>query len=382
MTTSSFDVLPGQPARAEPALIEMRGVRRVFHTTAGEFTILKGIDVTIRAGEFVSIVGRSGSGKSTLANMLTGIDHPSSGTVRVGDVYIHKMSESNMSEWRGRELGIVFQFFQLLPMLSLLENVMLPMDFCNMYAQGEREDRALQLLQRVGLEAFAHKLPGAVSGGQQQSAAVARALANDPPVIVADEPTGNLDSKTAESIIQLFEELVTAGKTILMVTHDRLLAQRANRILVISDGELVREPVSRAFPHIPHEQMLALSHGAVEKRLAPGELLLAQGQAAAQYYLVIGGVLETFQPQNGSAESILERTCAGQELDLLAARQRLGPQAGVRAAGDGPVDLLVFEREQVHGYLSPAADESVLPETQKRAAGLFGWLHRPGKKAA
>jgi putative ABC transport system ATP-binding protein len=382
MTTSSFDILAGQPVRAEAALIDMRGVRRVFHTTAGEFTILKGIDVTIRSGEFVSIVGRSGSGKSTLANMLTGIDHPSSGTVRVGDVFIHKMSESNMSEWRGRELGIVFQFFQLLPMLSLLENVMLPMDFCNMYAPEKREERALQLLQRVGLEEFAHKLPGAVSGGQQQSAAVARALANDPPVIVADEPTGNLDSKTAESIIQLFEELVAGGKTILMVTHDRLLAQRANRILVISDGELVREPVSRAFPNIPHEQMLALSHGAAEKRLAPGEVLLGQGDGAAQYYLVTAGVLETFQSQNGSGTAILERTGAGQALDPVAARQRLGLPAGVRAAGDGPVDLLIFEREQVHGYLTPAAQAPALPDAQKKPAGLFGWLNRSGKKAA
>lgn len=382
MKTSFSEILPGQPARAEPALIEMRGVKRVFHTTAGEFTILKGIDVTIRDGEFVSIVGRSGSGKSTLANMLTGIDHPSSGTVRVGDVYIHKMSESNMSEWRGRELGIVFQFFQLLPMLSLLENVMLPMDFCNMYSPVEREERALQLLQRVGLEEFAHKLPGAVSGGQQQSAAVARALANDPPVIVADEPTGNLDSKTAESIIQLFEELVGGGKTILMVTHDRLLAQRASRILVISDGELVPEPVSRAFPNIPHEQMLALSHSALEKRLAPGEVLLAPGENTPYYYLVVSGVVEGVRPQNGSGESILERICAGQALDPAAARQRLGLQTGLRAAGDGPVELLALEREQVLGYLSPAAAAPPLPEALKKSAGMFGWLHRSGKKAA
>ena len=174
--------------------------------------MLKGISASVQRGEFVSVVGRSGSGKSTLVNMITGIDHPTSGDVIINGQRMSELNVNQLSGWRGKNLGIVFQFFQLLPMLTLIENIMLPMDFCNLYAPAEREERAMRLLRRVGLEAMAHKLPGAVSGGQQQSAAVARALANDPPIIMADEPTGNLDSRTAEEVIQLFEELVDQGR--------------------------------------------------------------------------------------------------------------------------------------------------------------------------
>jgi putative ABC transport system ATP-binding protein len=225
----------------QAALIEMVNIFKVFKSLAGEFTALKGINACLYPGEFVSVVGRSGSGKSTLVNMLTGIDHPSSGNVRIMDTYPHAMSESRMAVWRGHNLGIVFQFFQLLPMLSLLENTLLPMDFCNRYAPAEREERAMQLLHMVGLEKSAHELPGAISGGQQQSAAIARALANDPPIIIADEPTGNLDSHAAENVMGIFENLVERGKTILMVTHDRGLAEYSHRTLVLSDGELVDE---------------------------------------------------------------------------------------------------------------------------------------------
>jgi putative ABC transport system ATP-binding protein len=219
-------------------LIEMDQIVKVFKSSAGEFTALKGVTACFYEGEFVSVVGKSGSGKSTLVNMITGIDHPTSGTVRIGDVMVHKLSESRMSQWRGRNLGIVFQFFQLLPMLSLLENVMLPMDFCKMYAPEERPDRAMALLEMVDLKDYAHSLPYAVSGGQQQSTAVARALANDPPILIADEPTGNLDSKSAERVFEIFAELVERGKTVLMVTHDHGLASRTGRVLSIVDGEL------------------------------------------------------------------------------------------------------------------------------------------------
>jgi putative ABC transport system ATP-binding protein len=223
------------------AMIEMVNIFKVFKSPAGEFTVLKEINACLYPGEFVSVVGRSGSGKSTLVNMLTGIDHPTSGSVRIMDTYPHAMSESRMAVWRGHNLGIVFQFFQLLPMLSLLENTLLPMDFCNRYQPAERKERAMQLLRLVGLEQHAHDLPAAISGGQQQSAAIARALANDPPIIVADEPTGNLDSRAAENVMGIFDSLVEAGKTVLMVTHDRSLAERTHRTLVISDGEFVDE---------------------------------------------------------------------------------------------------------------------------------------------
>ena len=231
------------PVSAPQPLIEMDNIVKVFHTLAGEFTALKGISVNFYPGEFVSIVGRSGSGKSTLANMITGIDHPTSGTVRFGDMYIHSLKESQMAVWRGHNLGIVFQFFQLMPMLTLLENVKLPMDLCNIYPRGEREDHALALLETVGLKDFARQLPDEVSGGQQQSAAIARALANDPPILIADEPTGNLDSRTAESVFAIFANLVAAGKTIIMVTHDQTLAERTGRVIHIADGRLL-EPAA------------------------------------------------------------------------------------------------------------------------------------------
>lgn len=251
------------------ALIELHQVVKTFKNAAGEFTVLKGINIGFRESQFVSVVGRSGSGKSTLLNMITGIDHPTSGVVRVGDVRLHTLNEGKMSIWRGRNMGIVFQFFQLLPMLTLLENVMLPMDFCDMYSPSEREARALALLKEVDLENLEHKYPAAVSGGQQQSAAVARALANDPPILIADEPTGNLDTRTAELILQIFEQQVERGKTVIMVTHDDVLAQRAARKIVISDGELVSEWIAKAFPEISHSDLLALQQAAVSEALAP-----------------------------------------------------------------------------------------------------------------
>jgi putative ABC transport system ATP-binding protein len=222
-------------------LIELRQVTKVYESAAGTFTALKGVDLQVKAGEFVAVIGKSGSGKSTLINMITGIDRPTSGSVIVGRTEVHTLSEGKMAEWRGRAIGVVFQFFQLLPTLSLLENVMLPMDFCNMYSPKERRERALHLLDQVDLADHAHKLPSAVSGGQQQRAAIARALANDPPIIVADEPTGNLDSKTAEQVFDLFARLVADGKTILMVTHDKDLAKRVTRTILLVDGEIASE---------------------------------------------------------------------------------------------------------------------------------------------
>ena len=222
-------------------LIEMVNVVKTFKNPAGEFTALKGISACFYPCEFVSVVGRSGSGKSTLVNMLTGIDHPTRGTVTVGGTLIHQLNESQMSTWRGRNLGVVFQFFQLLPMLSLVENVVLPMDLCDQFPPSEREARAMSLLQMVGLEEASDELPDAISGGQQQSVAIARALANDPPLIIADEPTGNLDSRTAEVVFDLFKDLARQGKTIIMVTHDDSLASQTDRTLVLSDGEIIRE---------------------------------------------------------------------------------------------------------------------------------------------
>jgi putative ABC transport system ATP-binding protein len=260
-------------------MIELRQVVKTFKNAAGEFTVLKGIDLTLYQGEFVAIVGKSGSGKSTLLNMMTGIDHPTGGQVVVNatDLY-ERMNESQRSLWRGRNMGIVFQFFQLLPMLSLLENVMLPMDYARMYDFEERPQRAMELLKLVGLEAQANKLPVAVSTGQQQAAAIARALATDPPLLVADEPTGNLDSRSAQVIIDLFQSLADQGKTIVMVTHDPSLTQRTNRTIIISDGELVNEAVARALPLLNHRQMLAVTKTAPTQAHRSRQTILQRDQ--------------------------------------------------------------------------------------------------------
>lgn len=220
-------------------LIDLRGVEKAYETEAGPFLALRGIQLQVHPGEFVAVVGKSGSGKSTLINMITGIDRPTQGEVIVSQTPIHTLSEGKMAEWRGRHMGIVFQFFQLLPTLTVIENIMLPMDFCHMYAPRERVERAMHLLEQVDMPEQANKLPSAISGGQQQRAAIARALANDPPIIVADEPTGNLDSNTADAIFHLFEQLVQSGKTILMVTHDQDLSHRVQRTLTIADGLIV-----------------------------------------------------------------------------------------------------------------------------------------------
>jgi putative ABC transport system ATP-binding protein len=229
------------PASNGGQLIDLRQVAKAFETPAGPFVALKQIDLQIDAGEFAAVVGKSGSGKSTLLNMITGIDHPTSGVVWVGGQAVHQMNEEQVAIWRGRTIGVVFQFFQLLPTLSALDNVMLPMDFCNVYSRRERQKQALRLLEQVELTQHADRLPAALSGGEQQRVAIARALANDPPIIVADEPTGNLDAKTSADVFDLFENLVAQGKTILMVTHDHDLAQRARRVITLADGAIVEQ---------------------------------------------------------------------------------------------------------------------------------------------
>jgi putative ABC transport system ATP-binding protein len=234
-----------QAAKNGQALIQLNDVVKAYQTPVGEFMALRGINLAIGRGEFVAVVGKSGSGKSTLINMITGIDRPTSGEIFIDSAPIHHLAEGPMAEWRGRNVGIIFQFFQLLPMLSCIENVMLPMDFCNMFRPSEREARALHLLEQVDMVEHAYKLPSEVSGGQQQRVAIARALANDPPLLVADEPTGNLDSRTAEAVFHLFERMVDDGKTILMVTHDDEMAHQVRRTITIADGRIVQQDYHR-----------------------------------------------------------------------------------------------------------------------------------------
>ncbi len=224
-----------------PPLILLAGVIKRFATAAGDFEALRGVDLTVDHGEFVAVVGKSGSGKSTLLNMIAGIDRPSEGSIKVHGSSLGQLSEAQLARWRGLNLGVVFQFFQLMPTLTALENVQLPMDFAGRGSGSAAKARARELLDRMGLAQQADKLPAALSGGEQQRVAIARALANDPPLVVADEPTGNLDSATADQVFHLFEELVASGKTIVFVTHDRDLARRASRVLEIADGRIISD---------------------------------------------------------------------------------------------------------------------------------------------
>ena len=228
------------PKNDQP-IVEIRDVVKSFPVGGTMITILKGVSFKVQAGEFVSIVGPSGNGKSTLLNMVTGIDRPTSGEIIVTGKQVHKMSEDSLAAWRGENVGIIFQFFQMLPALSILQNVILPMDLASKYTPQERRARALHLLEIVGMADQAHKLPAMVSGGQQQRAAIARALANDPALLIADEPTGNLDSRTSHDVFDLFTDVVSKGKTMLMVTHDKELARRVPRVVEILDGKITRD---------------------------------------------------------------------------------------------------------------------------------------------
>ncbi|MFN2110284.1 MAG: ABC transporter ATP-binding protein [Anaerolineae bacterium] len=225
-------------AQKTASLFRLRDVTKVYETAGAPFPALKSITVDFQRGEFVGIVGKSGAGKSTLVNVITGVDHVTAGEIWVGDTALHTLDEDQTALWRGHNIGVIYQTFELLPQLSLLDNVLLPMDFCGLYKPRESVARAKQLLSQVGLEEHMYKPPTRISGGQQQRVAIARALANDPPIIIADEPTGNLDSVTAEAIFELFEGLVAQGKTIVMVTHDASLVGRFSHVLHIVDGEL------------------------------------------------------------------------------------------------------------------------------------------------
>jgi putative ABC transport system ATP-binding protein len=257
-------------------VIDLRTVVKSYPTAAGEYVALHGVSLAVDEGEFVAVVGKSGSGKSTLSNMITGIDRPTTGEVIVAGTPVHTLTEDQTAVWRGVSVGVVFQFFQLLPTLTVLENVMLPMDFCNTF-RGQRAERALHLLAQVDMVEQAYKLPTALSGGQQQRVAIARALANDPPLIIADEPTGNLDSQTAEAVFHLFEELTSAGKTIVMVTHDDDLARRASRAVTLLDGRIVTD-TRRYTPHVVLDEVES-SEGADPLLTADAELVLPEPPA-------------------------------------------------------------------------------------------------------
>lgn len=239
--------------------IRIQNLTKVYRTDAGDFPALKKINLSIERGELISLVGRSGSGKTTLLNMLTGIDHPTEGEIMIDQVPVHALREDDVAAWRGRHVGIVFQFFQLLPLLTIEENILMALDFANSMPRGKRQQRVQTVLAQVGILEQAGKFPSQLSGGQQQRAAIARALANDPPLIVADEPTGNLDTKTADSIMTLFEQLALADRTIVIVTHDPALAARTQRTVTLVDGAIVKQDEVRGRDDIHSQKQPAFA---------------------------------------------------------------------------------------------------------------------------
>jgi putative ABC transport system ATP-binding protein len=230
-------------AENEP-IINLQGLVKKYEGLAGDVVALKGIDMQVQTGEFLVVVGKSGAGKTTLVNMITGLDRRTSGEIWVAGTAVHKLGADRAAKWRGHTVGVVFQSFELLPTLTVLQNVTLPMDFAHRFSEKKRRERGMRLLEQVGIAEHAHKLPSAVSGGQQQRVAIARAMANDPALLVADEPTGSLDSVTAGSVLEVFEELAARGKTVVLVTHDRDITSRAGRAITLLDGQITPQEKS------------------------------------------------------------------------------------------------------------------------------------------
>jgi putative ABC transport system ATP-binding protein len=315
-------------------LITIKNLVKTYKTPAGDFTAVKGMNAEVQRGEFVAVIGKSGSGKSTFINMITGIDRPTSGEIIIDGAPVHSFSEAQMAAWRGRNLGIVFQFFQLFPTLTLLENVILPMELNNLYSKRERKDRAMQLLRMVEMTEQAHKLPSTISGGQQQRVAIARALANDPPLIVADEPTGNLDSKTATKIFSLFEELVASGKTIVMVTHDSDLASRVNRTILISDGEIVNEYLVRALATLTQDQLVEVARRVKPQTYPPDASIIRQGEVGDKFYILLDGKADVYIQEAGENEIHVNRLLRGQYFGEMALLGNGVRGATVKAAPD------------------------------------------------
>jgi ABC-type lipoprotein export system ATPase subunit/CRP-like cAMP-binding protein len=326
-------------------LVDLRDVVKAYETPAGPFLALRGVDLTVDAGEFVAVIGKSGSGKSTLINTIAGIDHPTSGEVHVAGTEVQKLDENAMAGWRGANLGVIFQFFQLLPTLTLLENVVLPMEFARRGTTRERQDRGLALLERVGMAEHADKLPSAVSGGQQQRVAIARALANDPALIVADEPTGSLDSRTADTIFQLFEELVDQGKTILMVTHDNDLASRASRVVLIVDGEVVESYVRSALAGVSERDLADVSARLEPQVLSAGSIVFEQGDEADRFYIVIRGSLDVVRTRGDGSRDVIAVLGPGQYFGEIALLQGKPRNSTIRVTQGSDASVLALDAD-------------------------------------
>lgn len=345
-------------------LIQIKNVIKKYKTEAGDFTALNKINLTINSGEFVGIIGKSGSGKSTLINMITGIDRSSGGNIFINNQDITGLNEGQMAVWRGKNMGIVFQFFQLLPTLTVIENIILPMDFCNVYKPKERYAQAMKILTLVELSEQANKFPSQLSGGQQQRIAIARALANDPPIICADEPTGNLDSRTAEQIFTLFQSLVEQGKTIIMVTHDRDLSRKVNRTILISDGQVIEEYLISTFSTLTPAQQAWISTQTATKIYAPSEIIVSEGQKLNDFYIIMNGNVEIVI-KKGKKEKIMDTFSRGHyfgEIELFHDTKSVASaRAGKNGARIGLIDKKTFfdiieKAPQIKNIIKQTAD--------------------------
>ncbi|MEE8413376.1 MAG: ATP-binding cassette domain-containing protein [Dehalococcoidales bacterium] len=354
--------------RYDEYLIQMQDVVKTYKTEAGEFHALKNIKLSVGNGEFVGVIGKSGSGKSTLINMISGIDRPTKGQVHVASTPIHTLNEGQMAKWRGRNLGIVFQFFQLLPMLTVVENVMLPMDFCQLYDPRQRRERALKVLDWVDVAGHANKLPSQLSGGEQQRVAIARALANDPPIIMADEPTGNLDSKTAERVFKVFEELVASGKTIFMVTHDSDLAKRVKRTIIIADGEIIEESLSKIFPSLTQQQLIWVTSKLQSQMYTAGSVIIQKGMPPDKFYIVTKGQVEIIVQTPDGQDFTVSHIEKGQYFGEIALMNGGVTTANVRAAAGSDVEVSSLDRENFTRLIteSEATRKEIDRVTQER----------------
>ncbi|MFN8471021.1 MAG: ATP-binding cassette domain-containing protein [Anaerolineae bacterium] len=359
---------------SDDRLIQLRQVTKDYPTPAGPFRALKGIDLQIDRGEFVVVIGKSGSGKSTLINTVTGIDRPTSGEVMVCGTPIHRLAESDLATWRGKRLGVIFQFFQLLPTLTLVENVMLPMELARRGTMGEQRKRALALLDQVGMASQANRLPAAISGGQQQRVAIARALANDPDVIVADEPTGSLDSRTANAVFDLFENLVAHGKTILMVTHDRDLAGRASRIVLIADGEIMDEELHHALPMLSRKEQVTLASHLESAIYRPGEVIVRQGDRADQFYVLLKGDADVILEDGSGGRKVIDHLVAGQFFGEIALLQGSVRTATVQAGQSDEVIVASLGLDEFNKLLdgSEPTKQEISRALRRRVAKLAG----------
>jgi ABC-type lipoprotein export system ATPase subunit len=363
-----MSVLQGTRPTTQPTkalAIELRQVVKTYQSEAGSFTALHGVDLQIGAGELVGVIGKSGSGKSTLINMVSAIDRPTSGEVLVGGTAVHQLNESEAAIWRGRNLGMVFQFFQLLPTLTLLQNVMLPMDFLHALPRRERRARALELLDRVGMADQAGKRPSAISGGQQQRTAIARALANDPPILMADEPTGNLDSKMADSVFQLFVELAAEGKTVVMVTHDNALAQRVDRAVIVSDGHIVNQYISSALADLDLDQLSSSAAKLTPLTFPAGSVIVKEGDVADRFYIVLRGQVDVTLEHPTGHHILVATLGPGKYFGETAMLRGTKRTATVRASVDGDVEVAALDAAAFEAMIH---DSSVAKEGLDRTA--------------